>query len=47
MYAVFNRKVKRYIKILIVIRESVTVEYLFQKTIKIRLEDGAGSIAIV
>ena len=25
----------------------VTVEYLFLKTIKIRLEDGAGSIALV
>ena len=47
MYAVFNRKVKRYIKILSVIRETVTVEYLFQKTIKIRLEDDAGWIALV
>ena len=47
MYAVFNRKVKLYIKISLLIRETVTVEYLFLKTIKIRLEDGTGSIAIV
>ena len=48
MYAVFNRKVNLYIKIsLYVIRETVTVEYLFLKTIKIRLENGAGSIALV
>ena len=48
MYAVFNRKLNLYIKIsFFVIRETVTVEYFFLKTIKIYLEDGASSITLV
>ena len=47
MYAVFNRKLNLYIKISLFTEKIRTVEYLFLKTIKIRLEDGAGSIALV
>ena len=45
MYAALNRKLNLYIKIsFFVFRETVTVEYVFLKTIEIYLEDGASSI---